>query len=168
MCLCACFIPSSCHPKCVLECSLSVSSCLSFSCFSPSFTSCLPHSTCTLPSTQSPMSTTPREITAALSHNEEYCPIAKNHPPTGLEGAKRSKTSSDDSNSMRGTVRTRNGDEIRGETKKQKIRCLNLLSRRCWQASRELPGSRSYKQSTTERDTASFEGTSTRRHEVLR
>ena len=48
------------------------------------------------------------------------------HPPTGLEGAKRSKTSSDDSNPMRGTVRTRNNDEIGGETKKQKIRCLNL------------------------------------------
>ena len=47
------------------------------------------------------------------------------HPPTGLEGAKRSKTSSDDSNSMHGTVRTRNDDEIGGETKKQKIRCLN-------------------------------------------
>ena len=30
----------------------------------------------------------------------------------GLEGSKRSKTSSDDSNSMRGTVRTRNDDEI--------------------------------------------------------
>ena len=41
-----------------------------------------PHSTCTLPSTSSPMSTTPREITAAPSHNEEYCTMAKNHPPT--------------------------------------------------------------------------------------
>ena len=43
----------------------------------------------------------------------------------GLEGAKRSTTSSDDSNSMRGTVRTPNDDEIGGETKKQQIRCLN-------------------------------------------
>ena len=58
------------HDVC-LERSLSVSSCLSFSCFSPSFTSSLPHSTCTLTSTSSPMSTASREITAAPSHNEE-------------------------------------------------------------------------------------------------
>ena len=38
----------------VFDCPLVASSCLSFSCFSPSFTSSLPHSTCTLPSTSSP------------------------------------------------------------------------------------------------------------------
>ena len=53
--------------------------------FSPSFTSSLPHSTCTLPSTSSPMSTASREITVAPSHNEEYCPMAIYHPPTGYE-----------------------------------------------------------------------------------
>ena len=41
-CLYARIIPSSCHPWCVVVRSLSVSSCLSLSCFSPSFTSCLP------------------------------------------------------------------------------------------------------------------------------
>ena len=45
----------------------------------------LPHSTCTLPSTSSPMSTAPREITAAPSHNEEQCPMAIYHPPTQPE-----------------------------------------------------------------------------------
>ena len=53
--------------------------------FSPSFTSSFPHSTCTRPSTSSPMSTTSREITASPSHIEEYCPVATYHPPTGYE-----------------------------------------------------------------------------------
>ena len=85
MCLCARFIPSSCHPWCVLERSLSVSSCLSFSCFSPSFASSLPQSTCTLPRTPSPMSITPRDKTAVPSHNEEYCTMVIYHPLTGYE-----------------------------------------------------------------------------------
>ena len=50
--------------------------------FSPSFTSSLSHSTCILPSTSFPMSTASREITTAPSHNEEYCTMAVNHPPT--------------------------------------------------------------------------------------
>ena len=78
-------IPSSCHPRCVFERSLSVSSCLSFSCFSLLLTSSLPHSTCTLPSTSSPMSTASREFTTAPSHNKEYCTMAIYHPPTGYE-----------------------------------------------------------------------------------
>ena len=63
------FVPSSCHPWCVLERSLVVPCLsllvLSFSCFSPSFTSSLPHSTCTLPGTPSSMSTPPRVRTHA-------------------------------------------------------------------------------------------------------
>ena len=55
---------------------------LSFSCFSPSFTSSLPHSTCTLPGTPSSMLTPPRVKTTAPSHNEEYCPMAIYHPIT--------------------------------------------------------------------------------------
>ena len=55
---------------------------LSVSCFSPLFTSSLPHSTCTLRGTSSPMSTTPRDKTAACSHNEEYCPMAIYRPLT--------------------------------------------------------------------------------------
>ena len=75
-CLCARFIPSSCHPWCVLECSLSVSLCLSFSCFSPSLTSSLPHSTCTVTSISSPKSTASREYCAfaqwgVLHHGEK-------------------------------------------------------------------------------------------------
>ena len=69
----------------MLERSLSVSSCLSFSCFSPSWTSSLPHSTCSLSGTPSSKSTTPRETTAAPSHNEEYCAMAIHHPLTGFE-----------------------------------------------------------------------------------
>ena len=59
---------------------------LSFSltCFSPSFTSSLPHSTWFLPGTPS-MSTTPRVKTAAHPHNEEYCPMAIYNPLTGYE-----------------------------------------------------------------------------------
>ena len=74
MCLCARFIPSSCHQL--------VASSLSFFCFSPSFTSSLPHSTCTLPSTSSPMSTAPRETAVAPLANEEYFPMAIYHPLT--------------------------------------------------------------------------------------
>ena len=51
------------HDERLIVRSLSVSSCLSFSCFFPSFTSSLPHSTCTLTSTSSPMSTASRELT---------------------------------------------------------------------------------------------------------
>ena len=69
----------------MFEHSLSVSSCLSFSCFSLSLTSSLPHSTCTLPSTSSPMSTAPKEIATAPSHSEGYCSIGIYHPPTGYE-----------------------------------------------------------------------------------
>ena len=57
---------------------------LSFSltCFSPSFTSSLPHSTWSLPGTPSSMSTTPRVKTAAHPHNEEYCSMATYNPLT--------------------------------------------------------------------------------------
>ena len=48
----------------------------SFSCFSLSFTSSLPYPTCTLTGTSSPLSTAPREITAAPPHNEEHCTMA--------------------------------------------------------------------------------------------
>ena len=65
--------------------SLSVSSCLSFSCFSLLFTSSLPYPTCTLTCTPSSMWTAPRETSAAPSPNEEYCSLAQNHPPTGYE-----------------------------------------------------------------------------------
>ena len=81
----ASFHPHAIHDVCLIVRSLSVSSCVSFSCFSPSFTSSLPHSTCTLPSTSSPMSTASREVTAAPSHNEEYCPTAMYNPLTGYE-----------------------------------------------------------------------------------
>ena len=64
--------------------SLSVSSCLSFSCFSLLFTSSLPHSTCTLTSNPS-LSPAPRKKTAAPSPNEENCPVSIQHPPTGYE-----------------------------------------------------------------------------------
>ena len=84
-CLSARFIPSSCHPWCyVFERSLVVP-CFSLSCFSPSSTSSLPHSTCSLPGTPSSMSTTPRETPAAPAPNEEYCPVAIYHPPTGCD-----------------------------------------------------------------------------------
>ena len=62
-----------------------VSSCLSLSCFSPLFTSSLPHSICTLPCTPSPMSKTPRDETAAPSHSEEYYTVAVDHLLTGHE-----------------------------------------------------------------------------------
>ena len=40
----------------------------------------------------------------------------------------RSKTSSDGSNLMRGTVRTPNDEEIGEETIKQNVRCLSLCN----------------------------------------
>ena len=49
------------------------------------FTSSLPHSTCTLACTPSSMGTAPRETPAAPSPNEEYCPLAIYHPPTGYD-----------------------------------------------------------------------------------
>ena len=55
---------------------------LSFFCFSLSFTSSLPHPTCTLPGTPSSMSMPPRVKTTALSHNEENCSMAIYHPLT--------------------------------------------------------------------------------------
>ena len=70
------------HDERLIVRSLSVSSCLSFYCFSPLFTSSLPHSTCTPTCTPSSVSTAPRETTAAPSPNEEYCPVAIYHPPT--------------------------------------------------------------------------------------
>ena len=82
MCLCARFIPSSCHPWCVWALLVLV---LSFSCFSPSSTSSRPHSTCSVPGTPSSMSTTPRVKTTALTLNEEYCTMAIYHPLTGYE-----------------------------------------------------------------------------------
>ena len=60
------------HDERLIVRSLSVSSCLSFSCFCL-FTSCLPCPTCTLTCTPS-MSTAPKETPAAPSPNEEYCP----------------------------------------------------------------------------------------------
>ena len=73
------------HDERLIVRSLSVSSCLSFSCFSLLFTSSLPYPTCTLTCTPSSMWTTPRETPAAPSPNEEYCPLAVYHPPTGYE-----------------------------------------------------------------------------------
>ena len=58
---------------------------VSLSCFSPSSTSSLSYSTCSLPSTPSSMSSLPRVKTTALTQNEEYCPVAKNSPLTGYE-----------------------------------------------------------------------------------
>ena len=59
--------------------------CFSLSWFSPSFTSPLPHSTCSLPGTPSSMSTPPRVKTAAPPHNEECCTMAIYHHLTGCE-----------------------------------------------------------------------------------
>ena len=73
------------HDERLIVRSLSVSSYLSFSCFSPLFASSLPHSACTLTCTPSSMSTASRETTAAPSPNEEYCPLAIYLPPTGYE-----------------------------------------------------------------------------------
>ena len=88
MCLCSAhsFHLHVIHDERLIVCSLSVSSCLSFCCFSLLFTSSLPDSTCTLTSTSFPMSTASRELTTAPSHNEEYCTFAIYHPPTSREG----------------------------------------------------------------------------------
>ena len=80
-----CVCVASWHPRCVLGRLLSISSCLSFSCFSVLFTAFLPYPTCTLTSTSSLMSTASRELTTALSQNEKYCSMAIYHPPTGYE-----------------------------------------------------------------------------------
>ena len=71
------------HDVCVSVRCLSL--CVCPSPVSLSFTSSLPHSTCTLPGTPSPMSITPTDEAAALTHNEEYCPMAIWHPLTGYE-----------------------------------------------------------------------------------
>ena len=73
------------HDERLIVRSLSVSSCLSFSCFSLLFTSSLPYPTCTLTCTPSSMTTAPREATAAPPPNEESCSLAIYHPPTGFE-----------------------------------------------------------------------------------
>ena len=78
------FHPHAIHDVCLSVRCLSLRVCPS-PCFSPSFTSSLPHSTCTLTSTSSPMSTPPRVKTTAPSHNEEYCSMAIYHPLTGYE-----------------------------------------------------------------------------------
>ena len=70
------------HEERLIVRSLSVSLCLSFSCFSLLFNSSLPYPTCTLTCTPSSMSTAPMETTAAPSPNEEYGPLAIYHPPT--------------------------------------------------------------------------------------
>ena len=62
------------HDERLIVRSLSVSSCLSFSCFSLLFTSSLPYPTCTLTSTCSPMPTASRELTAVPSHNRGVLP----------------------------------------------------------------------------------------------
>ena len=54
-------------------------------CLSPSFTSSLPHSTCTLTCTPPSMWTAPRETPGAPSLDEEYCPVAIYNPLTGHE-----------------------------------------------------------------------------------
>ena len=72
VCMRASFHLHAIHDERLIVRSLSVSSCLCFSCFSPLFTSSLPHSACTLTCTPSSTSTAPREATAAPSPNEEY------------------------------------------------------------------------------------------------
>ena len=82
---CARFLPSSSYPWCAwafVGCSLSVSACLSFSCFSPSSTSSPPHSTWSLPGAPSSMSTPLRVETTALTKNEECCAMAIYNPLT--------------------------------------------------------------------------------------
>ena len=73
------------HNERLIVRSLSVSSCLSFSCFSLLFTSSLPYPTCTLTCTPSSTWTAPRETPAAPSPNEEYCLLSIYHPPIGYE-----------------------------------------------------------------------------------
>ena len=62
-----------------------VSSCLSLSWFSPTSTFSLSQSTCSLSGTPSSMSSPPRVKTTALTHNEEYCPVAIFNPLTGVK-----------------------------------------------------------------------------------
>ena len=70
-CLSAHFTPSTCLPWCHLfERAFVVSSCLSLSCFSPTFSLSL--STCSLSGTPASMSSPPRVKTTALTYNEEY------------------------------------------------------------------------------------------------
>ena len=74
-CLSAHFTPSTCHPSYhMFERAFLVSSCLSLSCFSPSSTSSLPHSACSLPGTPSLMSSPPWVQTTALTQNESIAP----------------------------------------------------------------------------------------------
>ena len=101
-CLYARGIPSSCHPWCVLERLLSVSSCLSFSCFSLSFTSSLPYPTCTMTCTSS-MSMSSRELIPAPSPIEECCLLAIYHPLTDV-GSQRHVKKSTHSNENEGNI----------------------------------------------------------------
>ena len=73
VCVRASFHPHAIHERLIVR-SLSVSSCLSFSCFSLLFSSSLPYLNCTLTCTSSPMSAASRELTTALSHNEGALP----------------------------------------------------------------------------------------------
>ena len=82
VCMRASFHLHAIHDERLIVRSLSVSSCLSFSCFSLLFTSSLRYPTCILTCTPSSMTTAPRETTAAPSPNVEYCPLAIFHPPT--------------------------------------------------------------------------------------
>ena len=85
VCMRASFHPHVIHDERLIVRSFSVSSCLSFSCFSLLFTSSLRYPTCTLTCTPSSMWTAPRETPAAPLHNEEYCLLAIYHPPTGYK-----------------------------------------------------------------------------------
>ena len=82
VCMRASFHLHAIHDERLIVRSLSVSSCLSFSCFSLLFTSSLPYPTCSLTCTPPSMWTAPRETPAAPSPNEEYWPLALYHPPT--------------------------------------------------------------------------------------
>ena len=73
------------HDERLIVCSLSVSSYLSFSCFSVVYSSSLPYPTCTLTCTPSSMWTATRETPAAPSPNEEYCTLTTYHPPSSYE-----------------------------------------------------------------------------------
>ena len=82
-CLSAHFTPSTCHPLChMFERAFVVSSCLSLSCLSLTSTFPLSQSACSLSGTQSSMSSPPRVKTIALTHKEEYCPVAIYNPLT--------------------------------------------------------------------------------------
>ena len=72
--------------KCLSVCCLFVSlSCCSFLLLFPTSTLSLSKSTCSLSGTPSSMSSPPRVKTTALTHNEEYCPVAIYKPLTGYE-----------------------------------------------------------------------------------